>query len=77
LIKLGKLKKKQLKNRTVKKNRLEFLKNRLVRFYKPETEKTKSNRTQIKKNQAKLGKNQAKLEKLSQTEKTSLNQFSF
>ena len=40
----------------MKKNRLEFLKNRLVRFYKPETEKTKSNRTQIKKNQAKTGK---------------------
>jgi hypothetical protein len=37
------------KNRIVKKNqlnRLKFLKNRPVRFYKPKTEKTKPNRTQ-------------------------------
>ena len=32
-----------------KKNRLKFLKNRPVWFYKPETKKTEPNRTQIKK----------------------------
>jgi hypothetical protein len=41
LIKLKKSEKNNWKNRIVKKNWLEFLKNRPVRFYKPETKKTK------------------------------------
>jgi len=40
LIKLKKSEKNNCKNRIVKKNWLEFLKNRPVRFYKPETKKT-------------------------------------
>ena len=51
-IKSRKLEKKQ----TVKKNRLEFLKNRPVRFYKPETKKTEPSQT---------GKNRAKPEPVS------------
>jgi hypothetical protein len=49
----------------VKKNRLnwlEFLKNRPVRFHKPETEKTEPNRTQTEKTEPNR-KNQAKPEK--------------
>jgi len=41
------------KNQTVKKNRLKFWKNRPVRFYKHETEKTRKNQSQTGKNQAK------------------------
>ena len=53
LIKPRKPEKNNWNNRTVKKNRLnrfKFWKNRPVRFYKPETEKTKLNRTQNEKN---------------------------
>ena len=52
LIKPRKLKKNNQKNRTVKKNRLQFWKNWSVRFrfYKPKTEKTEPNR---KKNEPK------------------------
>ena len=63
LIKLKKLKKNNWKYRTVKKNRLnwlEFLKNRPVRFHKPETEKTEPNPN---------WKNRAKPKKSSQTGK--------
>jgi hypothetical protein len=51
LIKLKKSEKNNWKNRIVKKNWLEFLKNRPVRFYKPETKKTKLKPEKTKKNQ--------------------------
>jgi hypothetical protein len=51
LIKLKKSEKNDWKNRIVKKNWLEFLKNRPVRFYKPETKKTKLKPEKTKKNQ--------------------------
>jgi hypothetical protein len=77
-IKLRKPEKNNRKNRTVKKNRLKFLKNRPVRFgfsfitLKPK----KPNRTEpnLKKNRAKPEKNRAKLKKPSQT---GLNRFFF
>jgi hypothetical protein len=82
LIKPRKQKKNNRKNRTVKKtrlNRFKILKNRPVRFYKSETEKTKPNKTKSKTkktepNQAKPEKNRARLKKPSQT---SLNRFLF
>jgi len=56
--KLRKPKKNNRKNRTVKKNRLKFWKNRQVWFYKPKTKKTEPNRN--RKNRAKSAKNRAK-----------------
>jgi len=51
-IKLRKPKNNNQKHQTMKKNRLNFLKNRPVRFqfYKPEIEKIEPNRTQTEKN---------------------------
>ena len=69
------------KNRTVKKNRLKFWKNRPVRFFKPGTRKTKSNpnRKKPEKNRAKTElnrKNRANPEKnQAKTEKTEPNRF--
>jgi hypothetical protein len=76
-IKLRKPEKNNRKNRTVKKNRLKFLKNRPVwfRFYKPETEKTESNpNRKNRKNRIEPEKNQVKPKKPSQP---SLNRFFF
>jgi len=59
----------------MKKNRLQFLKNRPFWFYKFEIKKTEPNRIQTEKNQAKQKntepnrKNRAKSEKPSQTKK--------
>jgi hypothetical protein len=60
LIKLKKSEKNNWKNRIVKKNWLEFLKNRPVRFYKPETKKTKLKPEKTKK-KPKNWKNQTQL----------------
>jgi hypothetical protein len=55
----------------VKKNRLKFFKNRPVRFYKPETEKTEPNQTQTGKKPSETRKNRAK------PEVVGLNRFLF
>jgi hypothetical protein len=61
--------KKNWKNRTVKKNRLKFWKNRPIWFYKPEIKKP--NRTKTEKTR----KNRVKPEKPSQTRKTEPSRF--
>jgi len=66
-------KKNNRKKQTVKKNRLKFWKNRPVRFYKHETEKTEPNPN--RKNQKKPSQTRKTEPKLSQIEKTESNRF--
>jgi hypothetical protein len=83
LIKLKKSEKNDWKNRIVKKNWLEFLKNRPVRFYKPETKKTKLKPEKTKKKKLKNWKNQTKpiwicfCSKITELKPVGLNRFQF
>jgi hypothetical protein len=82
LIKLKKSEKNNWKNRIVKKNWLEFLKNRPVRFYKPETKKTELKPDKTKK-KLKNWKNQTKpiwicfCSKITELKPVGLNRFQF
>ena len=82
-IKLRKPGKNSRKNRTVKKNQLKFLKNRPVRFYKHEIEKTElnPNRKKLSQTGKKLSQNRVKpvfiLKNQTKPKPVGLNRFRF